>query len=392
MTRHQAPRAAGKRGGHPPAAGPLPRRAAAPEGLRAAAPDSPARVWTARRAAGSDGCAACKASAPRAAGKRGGQERGAALLMAMLSVALVATLAAGALWRQWRGVEVEAAERARAQSAWILNGALDWSRLILAGDLRESGLVDHLGEPWAVPLAEARLSTFLAAGEASTDTDREAFLSGQIIDLQSRLNVMNLVTGDGHAQSQALLRFARLFELLGLPAAELGALQRNLARAQAAMTGSAGGDAPLLPRRFEQLVWLGLPPATLAALRPYVTLLPTQGSEATRVNLNTASAQVICAAVPELDLAAAQRLVAARERGHFKDVGSALALVPLPGGGSADTSGVAVGTQFFEVRGRLRLDQLALEEISTVQRDPSTRQVRTLWRERRALGTPAAGG
>ena len=37
--------------------------------------------------------------APRAAGKRGGQERGAALLMAMLSVALVATLAAGALWR-----------------------------------------------------------------------------------------------------------------------------------------------------------------------------------------------------------------------------------------------------------------------------------------------------
>ena len=330
----------------------------------------------------------------RAARRRtgGAPQRGAALLMAMLTVALVATLAAGALWRQWRGVEVEGAERARAQSAWILSGALDWSRLILDGDLRESGLVDHLGEPWAVPLAEARLSTFLAAGQSSTDTDREAFLSGQITDLQSRLNVMNLVTGDGHAQSNALLRFARLFELLGLPAAELGALQRNLARAQAAMTGSAGGDAPLLPRRFEQLVWLGLPPATLAALRPYVTLLPTQGSEATRVNLNTASAQVICAAVPELDLAAAQRLVAARERGHFKDVGSALALVPLPGGGSADTSGVAVGTQFFEVRGRLRLDQLALEEVSTVQRDPSTRQVRTLWRERRALGTPAAGG
>ena len=43
--------------------------------------------------------------------------------------------------------------------------------LILAGDLRESGLVDHLGEPWAVPMAEARLSTFLAAGEASTDTE-----------------------------------------------------------------------------------------------------------------------------------------------------------------------------------------------------------------------------
>jgi len=273
---------------------------------------------------------------------RGAPQRGAALLMAMLTVALVATLAAGALWRQWRGVEVEGAERARAQSAWILSGALDWSRLILDGDLRESGLVDHLGEPWAVPLAEARLSTFLAAGQSSTDTDREAFLSGQITDLQSRLNIMNLVTGDGHAQSNALLRFARLFELLGLPAAELGALQRNLARAQAAMAGTEGGDAPLLPRRFEQLAWLGLPPATLAALHPYATLLPTNGSEPTRVNLNTASAQAIYAAVPELDLAAAQRLVAARERGHFKDVGSALAVFRLTRVGSLPLVGSKV--------------------------------------------------
>ena len=330
----------------------------------------------------------------RAARRRtgGAPQRGAALLMAMLTVALVATLAAGALWRQWRGVEVEGAERARAQSAWILSGALDWSRLILDGDLRESGVADHLAEPWAVPLAEARLSTFLAAGQSSTDTDREAFLSGQITDLQSRLNVMNLVTGDGHAQSNALLRFARLFELLGLPAAELGALQRNLARAQAAMAGTEGGDAPLLPRRFEQLAWLGLPPATLAALHPYASLLPTNGSEPTRVNLNTASAQAIYAAVPELDLAAAQRLVAARERGHFKDVGSALALVTRPGAGAPDTSALAVGSQFFEVRGRLRLDQLALEEVSVVQRDPGTRKTRTLWRERRALGAPAAGG
>ena len=40
----------------------------------------------------------------------------------------------------------------------------------------------------------------------------------------------------------------------------------------------------------------------------------------------------------------------------------------------------------------LRLDQLALEEVSVVQRDPGTRKTRTLWRERRALGAPAAGG
>ncbi|MBC7618421.1 MAG: general secretion pathway protein GspK, partial [Candidatus Saccharibacteria bacterium] len=77
----------------------------------------------------------------------------------MLTVTLVATSAAAALWQQWRGVEVEAAERARVQSSWLLTGALDWARLILREDARAGG-VDHLAEPWAVPLNDARLSSF----------------------------------------------------------------------------------------------------------------------------------------------------------------------------------------------------------------------------------------
>ena len=58
-------------------------------------------------------------------------QRGAALISAMLVVTLVATLASVALWQQWKHVEVESAERHRVQSSWLLNGALDWSRLIL---------------------------------------------------------------------------------------------------------------------------------------------------------------------------------------------------------------------------------------------------------------------
>ena len=315
----------------------------------------------------------------------------------MITVALVATLAAGALWRQWRGVEVEAAERTRVQSAWLLSGALDWSRLILSGDLSEDVKrqnaqrpeppTDHLGEAWAVPLAEARLSSFLAAGESSTDTDREAFLSGQIVDLQSRLNVMNLLTSDKLKSLEALERFQRLFSLLGLPNSELGALQRNLTRAQAAMGGGTaadGADAPLMPRRFDQLAWLGLTPATLERLRPYVTLLPVQPNGPTPVNLNTASAEVIFAAVPGLDLSAAQRLVAARERAYLTNAATALTGVAPPGQ-SPDTSWTSVSSAFFEVRGRLRLDQVALEEVSAVHRQ-GVRRVSTLWRERTALG------
>ena len=317
------------------------------------------------------------------------RQRGAALLMAMITVALVATLAAAAMWRQWRGVEVEAAERARVQSAWILTGALDWGRLILAGDLLEDKRrgyeADHLGEPWAVPLAEARLSTFLAAGESSSDTDRDAFLSGQVTDLQSRLNVMNLIASTPQDQLTALTRFTRLFELLNLPSGELGALQRGLARADSVMRGApveGGTDAPLMPRRFEQLAWLGMAPATLAALKPYVTVLPLVSRQITKINLNTASAQVIAAAIPDLDLARAQRIVVQRDSGFFRTPAKAMEAAGVT---AADTGWTSTTSDFFEVRGRLRLDDVALEEVSVVQRTRTPIRVTTLWRERAAL-------
>ena len=121
-----------------------------------------------------------------------GRQAGAALLAAMLTVTLVATFAAAALWQQWRATEVESAERARVQAAWVLIGALDWSRLILREDGR-SGETDNLTEPWAVPLEEARLSSFLA-GDKNVSSDAleglpDAFLSGRIVDAQSKLNV-----------------------------------------------------------------------------------------------------------------------------------------------------------------------------------------------------------
>ena len=160
------------------------------------------------------------------------RQRGAALLAAMLTVTLVAGFAAAALWQQWRAVEVESAERTRVQSGWLLLGALDWSRLILVEDGRGSS-ADHLAEPWAVPLEEARLSTFLAADknvaqfdDASVDTTN-AFLSGQITDMQARLNLRNLL-GDDTQGKAAQRQLARLFERLGLPAQELSLLVDGL--------------------------------------------------------------------------------------------------------------------------------------------------------------------
>jgi general secretion pathway protein K len=314
--------------------------------------------------------------------------RGAALLAAMLTVALVATFAASALWQQWRSTEVEAAERARVQSAWVLTGALDWARLVLREDAnsdRRSGAMDHLGEPWAVPLQEARLSSFLAADHnVATDTGpevMEAFLSGQIIDLQSLLNVTNLVeTGKVSEAGQG--GFARLFDLLGLPQAQLERLAENLRFAlDTSGANRSSPMAPLLPQQVEQLVWLGLSAQTIAVLQPYITILPFR----TAVNVNTASAEVIYASVDGLSMADAQRVVAQRERSPFRTILEAQKAVRPDDPTSVK---VDVGSRFFEIRSRLRLDQLVVEEHAVVRRD--NRDVTIVRRQRGAVDSRVA--
>jgi general secretion pathway protein K len=282
------------------------------------------------------------------------------LLIAMSLLVLVSTLASGMVWQQHRAIEVEAAERSRVQSAWILNGALDWARLILREDARSGGPT-ALSEPWATPLAEARLSTFLATDkDHNVDSGPDAFLSGSIVDLQSRYNLRNLVDGNKVIETE-LATLQRLCEAAGVPTDTAARIAEGLRAAWAG--GDAQGSAtPLAPRTVAQLQWLGLDPAVLDRLQNFVVLLPVR----TTVNLNTADAEVIAAVCPGLDPGAAQALVQTRQRGAYKSVDLARQQVPSPG--LLDPKNVGVTSSYFEVRGKLRLDERALEERSIVER------------------------
>lgn len=321
-------------------------------------------------------------------------QRGAALISAMLVVTLVATLASVALWQQWRHVEVESAERHRVQSSWLLNGALDWSRLILREDAMagvagsSGGNADHLAEPWALPLKEAKLSTFLAQDQQLREGDPEVFLSGQITDAQSRINLTNwFEASDGKVSAKLnepmQLALVRLFNVLDLPRAELERLATTWrAAAQSARLsnpsmgqasqGIASGSA-LLPQQITQLQWLGLSPETVQRLSPYVTILP----EVTPVNLNTASAEVIYATVPGLELSAAQQFVQQRTRSHFSNLPDASKAL---GGKTLEARWHTVGTRFFEVWGRLRMEDRTQEETALILRDAGN--VTFVWRQK----------
>ena len=298
----------------------------------------------------------------------GHASRGAALLAAMLTVSLVAMLAAGAAWQQWRTVEVESTERQHAQAQWLMLGALDWARIILREDARSGNPdtpTDHLAEPWAVPLQEARLSTFLSANASDDSLAQQVYLSGQISDLQARMNVSNLLQSN-QIDLKSLQAFERLFQALGLPNAELNALAQGLVAAQQQKDGGA-----LLPQRVSQLTWLGLTPQTLNTLAPYITLLPTR----TPVNLNTAPPVVLYASISGLSLSDAQRLSDQRAQTPW----TSLDAFQKAAGKPISLDGThSVNSRFFEVIGRLRMPATSLVERSVVQRDQV--DVKVLWR------------
>lgn len=314
------------------------------------------------------------------------QQTGAALLLAMLTVTLVASFAAAAAWQQWRAVQVETAERQRVQSGWLLIGALGWAQLILREDKRTTQ-VDSLNEPWAVPLQESRLSSFLASDKnnsvlSSEDENAEVYLSGQITDAQSFININNLIENNTiHKPTFDALE--KLFDLLNLEPAELTSFANNMrfaADTNPANLTANQAFAPLLPQRTEQLGWLGLSSATLERLSPYIRILPTRN---TKLNVNTASAELIYALVPSMKIAEAKALVERRQSTPFRNLGEVIAVLGNPAV-PYDLSALSTETEFFEVRGRLRLNELVVQERSLVQRNGVSTPI-TIWRERTAL-------
>jgi general secretion pathway protein K len=280
-------------------------------------------------------------------------ERGAAVVMAMLVVAVAAMLVTGAFWRQSVIARQAENELSFAQAKWLMRGAIDWAGVILAEDARTSQ-VDHAGEPWAVPLADTVLNP---------DDGRDpVYLAGVIRDEQAKFNLRNLVGPKGVIPRevevlQRLLALVGARESLATPIAErvLATVPGEGGRKQVALglgtiddlLGVEGVNAPLIEQ-----------------LRPFVTVLP----QPTPVNANTAPAEVLAARFDNLSLADARRLIASRDRAFFKDrtdVLSRITELKL----KASESEIAVTTRFFSVDGTVSYRRARLQTQALLRRE-----------------------
>lgn len=258
-------------------------------------------------------------------------QRGAAIVTALLVVTLAVVLVSGLLWRQQVQIRSIENQRLRAQADWIYSAALDYARLVLRDDLRRTA-VDHLGEVWAVPIAETRLSDFLGASLRTDTAGETSFIAGRIVDAEARFNLtnlVNLITVNGVTRSagpnaDAIAAYRRLLLLLNLnpELAEVTALHLQ-ATLGAGPTGPAQAPATApTPRAFplrdldDLLTIPGYDPASVARLAPFAIVLPQRSTH----NANTASAEVMSALLDGLALPAARTLVAQRARAHYNSL------------------------------------------------------------------------
>ncbi len=326
-----------------------------------------------------------------------------ALVLALGVAAVVATMASALLWTQWQQLQAEQAQRTRLQADWLLQGALEWAASVLRSDASRNN-TDYLGEVWAVPMPTTSVKAFVNE-RASTDTTSagvdtvpDAFISGRMSDAQGRLNLANL--GGDDIQSRGMeAALLRLFSALELPSSEAQDLavrvrERLPPKAAELASGAAGVDAvasagtgaastradglqeapmqAMVPPAGLVLLALGVRPERVPVLEPHIVWLP----EPTPINLNTASAEVLHAAVPGLGLSQA-RSVAARRAGSpwrsLPDAAADLGVPPL----QPELHGLA--SAYFEMRGDVRLNEQTVTRMALLRRKSASIRLLAQW-------------
>ncbi len=238
--------------------------------------------------------------------------RGSAVVLAMVLAALAAVVAVTVLADQQRWARSVEHRRDQVQAQALAMAGVQWAREILDEDASHSSL-DHLGEPWALPLPPIPLEN----GE----------IRGSITDAQARLNI-NALGADGVGADVTTRRIARLFAALGGPASAIDAIADwvdtdGVPRAAGAEDAYYGAQpVPGLPAnqpiaRIGELAEVkGVDGRRLAAVAPFLTALPA----GTAVNVNTAPPEVLSTLLEGAGADSIATIVAARAQKPFTGV------------------------------------------------------------------------
>jgi general secretion pathway protein K len=312
------------------------------------------------------------------------KQRGVAIVAVMLIVMLATAIVSSLYYRETIAIRSIENRLTLQQTRWVERAVLDWSRVILRADAQDpkTSAIDHLQEVWAVPVADTVLDETVTAGatiksNGDAGARNSARLSGGMEDAQAKLNLNNLVNDKGVQSPEQFKAFEKLLQLTGQPLV----LAQNLLVRQLSSTATVlnnetvPASTPALLTIDDLKTVKGFNPDVIKTLDPFVIFLP----RLTTINVNTAPAETLSAAVADLGLASARRFVSNRERTFYRDLGSAA--TAMGNGITLPATMLDVKTSHFLVKGTLKFDRVEASTETLLYR-LSARQVDVVWQRR----------
>lgn len=290
-------------------------------------------------------------------------QRGVALLVALLVVALATVLIAGLLDRGELSAARTRNQLREAQAEAYAQGLEAYAARVLAQDFNNNGSVDASGDVWAVPLPP----TPVPGGE----------ITATMTDQDGRFNLNNLdpARDNGGAWHD---KFAQLLLALKLDPTLADVVRDWMSSSS---TGNQTGDqyylAQPVPYRSAKRQFLhvselrllkGISGEVYARLAPHVSALPVT-SLPTTINVNTATVPVLMTLKTRSGPMTQQSAQALWQQGHanYKSVSELTSVVP-----DLDTNNLSVSydvvSRYFLARGEITLDGLPFIFHSLIQR------------------------
>jgi general secretion pathway protein K len=307
------------------------------------------------------------------------RQRGVAVITALLLTTLAVTIVASLFWQQQVQVRSMENQRLHLQTKWIVRGALDWASLVLQTDGRDNATFTSLDHVWATPLAETRLDQYIERERIEGEVFN-ATLSGSIVDATSRFNLANLAS-KGKVVPEQLAVFRRLLTNMRLDPALAARTAKVVAAAQPfepdpqknpsdppPPVPPEAGSVPLQLTGIDDLLAIpGYSIEAVARLREVAMVLPG----ATKINVNTAGAEVLAAVLKNYSLSEANSLIVRRKQTQFRS--KEIFKAAVGDESRVDMELIEVLSSYFLVRCKVRLDRAALDVEALVERQAGGR-------------------
>lgn len=286
------------------------------------------------------------------------QQRGIAVIAAMLLAALTTIVVGQLVWQQQLLISELENQQNYTQANLLAEAAIQWSRAILAEDALSSN-IDHDKEIWATKLPNTSIE--------------EGIISGQIIDQQQFLNLNNIVN-DNSAQEG----FNRLLTSLNLSQSLTFTLMDWLDTDDIS-NGADGAESnyyrslnypyqaanQLLTEPGNLIRVKGFNQSIINKIAPFITVLPKN----TALNVNTASAEVLSIILPEISIASAQGIVSARNIAFFKDLNDFKTRAFANGLVDTTNTNLSVDSHYFLVNCNAQFANTNLNATALLYRD-----------------------